>query len=215
MALLRRTGYVRQPGVVARELSPADPCAKEKLIGPTVSCKGHCERLEPDDGEPSSPVVRPGKADVFSRSQSCRGKNRKPRSWRAGRRETKGLKPLENLTYRVSASCWAVTMVNARWPRKCSPEGRARNREGEGSTACRSPMDAAGRSGGVVSDGTTTRTHRATGETLLVPARKGGSWVGRITGKTGKSADDERVADGLVVASKRSNVRGAKGPCCS
>src|SRR3954453_4384898 len=42
-----------------------------------------------------------------------------------------------------------------------------------------------------------------------------GSWVGRITGTTGKSADDERVADGLVVAAKRSNVRGAKEPCCS
>src|SRR5262249_15324833 len=64
-------------------------------------------------------VVRPGKADVSSRSQSCRGKNRKPRSWRAGRRETDGLKPLDNLTWRVSASCRAVTTVNARWPRKC------------------------------------------------------------------------------------------------
>ena len=35
---------------------------------------------------------------MSSRSQSCRGKNRKPRSWRAGRRETDGLKPLDNLT---------------------------------------------------------------------------------------------------------------------
>ena len=26
--------------------------------------------------------------------------------------------------------------------------------------------------------------------------------------------EDERVADGLIVAVKRSNVRGAKGPCC-
>src|SRR5262249_34684005 len=43
----------------------------------------------------------------------------------------------------------------------------------------------------------------------------GGSWVSRITGTTGKSADDERVTDGLVVATTRSNVRGAKGPCCS
>jgi hypothetical protein len=29
----------------------------------------------------SRTVVRPGKADVSSRSQSCRGKSRKPRSW--------------------------------------------------------------------------------------------------------------------------------------
>ena len=76
------------------------------------------------------------------------------------------------------------------------------------------PIDATGCSGGVVSDGTTTRIHRATGETLLVPTRKGGSWVSRITGNTGKSADDERVADGLVGARKRRNVRGAKEPCC-
>src|SRR5262245_21798628 len=81
--------------------------------------------------------------------------------------------------------------------------------------ARRRPIDAASCSGGVVSDGTTTRTHRATGEALLVPTRKGGSWGGRITGSTGKSADDERVAEGLVVAGKRRNGRGAKGPCCS
>jgi hypothetical protein len=81
--------------------------------------QARCPELEPDDGKLSSPVVRPGKADVSSRSQSCRGKNRKPRSWRAGRRETKGLKPLDNLTWRVRASFRAVTIVNARWPRKC------------------------------------------------------------------------------------------------
>src|SRR5262249_35946889 len=100
-------------------------------------------------------------------------------------------------------------------PKVSSPGGRARNCEGEGCMARRKPIDTTSRSGGVVSDGTRTRTRRATGETLLVPTRKGGSWVGRITGNTGKSADDERVTDGLVVATKRSNVRGAKGPCCS
>ena len=42
-----------------------------------------------------------------------------------------------------------------------------------------------------------------------------GSWVGRRTGDPGKSADDERVTDGSVVAPKRGNARGAKGPCCS
>jgi hypothetical protein len=36
----------------------------------------------------------------------------------------------------------------------------------------------------------------------------------RITGDTGKSGNGERVTDGPVVAEKRSNVRGAKGPCC-
>jgi hypothetical protein len=42
----------------------------------------------------------------------------------------------------------------------------------------------------------------------------GGSWVGRITGSTGKSTDGERVAEGSVLARRRSNVRGAKRPCC-
>src|SRR5882724_1819543 len=54
---------------------------------------------------------------------------------------------------------------------------------------------------------------KATGEALLVPARNRRSRVGRITGETGKSAEDERVAAGSVVAMKRSNVCGAKGPC--
>ena len=46
-----------------------------------------------------------------------------------------------------------------------------------------------------------------------MPARNRRSRVGRITGETGKSAEDERVAAGSAVAMKRSNVRGAKGPC--
>src|SRR5690348_4471408 len=58
MALLRGTGHVQQPGVVARQLSPAAPRAKETLIGQVASCEGRCGRLEPDDGELSSPVLR-------------------------------------------------------------------------------------------------------------------------------------------------------------
>src|SRR5437899_7283926 len=78
---------------------------------------------------------------------------------------------------------------------------------------CRNLTDAASppRRGG--SDSTVTRTCRATGEALLVPTRNRWSKVGRITGDPGKSAEDERVADGSVLAMKRSNVRGAKGPC--
>src|SRR5436305_4257334 len=109
------------------------------------------------------------------------------------------LKPLDNPTRGVGASCSGRNESEREVaPKVSSPGGRARNREGEGNTARRRPIDAAGRSGGVVSDGTRTRTHRATGETLLVPTRKGGSGVSRITGNTGKSADDERVADGSV-----------------
>src|SRR3954471_11911329 len=126
------------------------------------------------------------------------------------------LKPLDDPTRGVGASCPGRNESEREVaPKVSSPGGRARNREGEGSMTRRKPIDRAGCSGGVVSDGTTTRTHRATGEALLVPTRKGGSWVGRITGTTGKSADDERVTDGLVVALKRGNSRGAKEPCCS
>ena len=47
-----------------------------------------------------------------------------------------------------------------------------------------------------------TRTRHETGEAFLVPGRNGWSKVGRITGDTGKSAQDERVAAGSVVALK-------------
>ncbi len=62
---------------------------------------------------------------------------------------------------------------------------------------------------------TVTRTCRATGEAVLVPPRNRRSKVGRITGDPGKSAEDETVAAGPVVATKRSNSRAAKGPCCT
>src|SRR3954453_16006923 len=107
------------------------------------------------------------------------------------------LKPLDDPTRGVGASRSGRNGSEREVaPKVSSPGGRARNREGEGRMARRRPIDAARCSGGVVSDGTTARTHQATGEALLVPARKGGSWVSRITGNTGKSADDERVAEG-------------------
>ena len=63
------------------------------------------------------------------------------------------------------------------------------------------------------SDGTVTRRSQATGEAVLVPLRNQRSKVDRITGDPGKSAEDETVADGSVVAERRGNFRGAKGPC--
>src|SRR3954447_26139998 len=125
-------------------------------------------------------------------------------------------KPLDNPTRGVGASCSGRNESEREVaPKMSSPGGRARNREGEGSMAHRNPIDAVGCSGGVVSDGTTTRTHQATGETLLVPTRKGGSWVGRMTGNTGKAADEERVTPPMVVAATQGNARGPKEPCCS
>jgi len=64
------------------------------------------------------------------------------------------------------------------------------------------------------SDSMLTRTHRPTGEALLVPCRNAWSKVSHITGNTGKMAEGERVADELVVAMKRSSFRGAKELCC-
>ncbi len=57
-----------------------------------------------------------------------------------------------------------------------------------------------------------TRTRRATGEALLVPPGKRRSQVRPITSVPGKWVEGERVEDGLVVAEKRGNARGAKEP---
>ena len=46
------------------------------------------------------------------------------------------------------------------------------------------------------------------------PGAKSPERVDRITGSTGKSIDDERVADGSVRVTMRGNARGAKGPYC-
>ena len=46
------------------------------------------------------------------------------------------------------------------------------------------------------------------------PVAKSAEQGSRITGDTGKSVEGERDSAGSVVARKRSNVRGAKRPCC-
>jgi hypothetical protein len=46
------------------------------------------------------------------------------------------------------------------------------------------------------------------------PVEKSAEQGSRITGNTGKSVDGERESAGSVIARKRSNVRGAKRPCC-
>src|SRR5262249_51714647 len=93
-----------------------------------------------------------------------------PVAGRAGRRETDGPEAPRRPHPRDECE-WSGRNEREREvaPKVSSPGGRARNREGEGSRTRRKPIDAAGCSGGVVSDGTTARTHRATGEPLLVP----------------------------------------------
>ena len=86
---------------------------------------------------------------------------------------------------------------------------------GEGGMGRRKLAGAAGHSGGV------RATAREQGRVVQLEkpsSSRGeirGSWVGPITGSTGKWADDERVAEGPGVAMRRGNARGAKGPCCS
>jgi hypothetical protein len=46
------------------------------------------------------------------------------------------------------------------------------------------------------------------------PVAKSAEQGSRITGEPGKSVEGERVTEGLVIAVKRSNVRGAKESCC-
>src|SRR5271165_4879292 len=75
------------------------------------------------------PVVCPAKAGMFSRRKACRGKNQKPVVWIAGWRETKTLKPIDNVSRGEATSHRAVTTVNAKVASKMSsPEGRAPNR---------------------------------------------------------------------------------------
>ena len=109
----------------------------------------------------------------------------------------------------------AVTQVNA----EVAPKTENLEAEPSDSWGRRQGSSQAGWRGGSLqrggSDSTVTRTCRATGETLLVPSRNRRNQVGRITGAPGKSAEGERVEDGSVVATKRGNARGAKGPYCS
>lgn len=84
---------------------------------------------------------------------------RSPVAWIAGWRETKTLKPIDRHFLGECASHRAVTKVNVDVASKMKiSEGRARNREGEGSMGSRNLTDTAIplRRGG--SDGTMTRT---------------------------------------------------------
>ena len=84
---------------------------------------------------------------------------RGPVAWIAGRRETEFLKPIDDRLLGRRASCRAVMKVNVKVASKMrSSEGRARNREGEGSMDSRNLTDTviSLRRGG--SDGTMTRT---------------------------------------------------------
>src|SRR4051794_30307853 len=69
--------------------------------------------------------VCPGKASMFSRRQSCRGKSQSPVVWIAEEMETEPSKPIDKISQGEITSHRAVSKENALWPRKSSPEGRA------------------------------------------------------------------------------------------
>jgi hypothetical protein len=171
-------------------------------------------RFQTGPGKSGRPAVRPGKTGVFSRRQTCRGKSQAPRSL-----DSRVASNQDSEAYRQGllgeiTSHRAVTTVNANVASKSQIRGPSPLPKGEGSMGCRNLTDAASPPWRGESDSTVTRTYRVTGEALLVPVRNHRSKVDRITGSTGKSIEGERVADGSVVAMKRSNVRGARGPFC-
>jgi hypothetical protein len=93
----------------------------ETVLG-IIHDRGKSAVLE-DTGEPGAPkgarpVVCPGKAGMFSRRQTCRGKSQSPVVWIAEVMETETLKPIDEASLGEVTSHRAVTKVNALWPRK-------------------------------------------------------------------------------------------------
>jgi len=64
------------------------------------------------------PYVCPGKASMFSRRQSCRGKSQSPVVRIAEEMETEPSKPIDKISRGEITSHRAVSKENALWPRK-------------------------------------------------------------------------------------------------
>ena len=62
--------------------------------------------------------VCPGKAGMFSRRQSCRGKSQSPVVRIAEEMETEPSKPIDKISRGENTSHRAVSKENALWPRK-------------------------------------------------------------------------------------------------
>ena len=161
-------------------------------------------------GKSARTVVCPGKASMFRRGQTCRGSSQSPVVRIAEEMETKPSKPIDKTSPGEVTSYRAVTKVNALWPRKWSiPEARAATVGRR-----RHEQSKSDRYGWVTSAGW-KRQHGdkdmpSNWRSLLVPVRNHRSKVGRITGPTGKSAEDERVAAGSVVcAGQRHDQEGS------
>jgi hypothetical protein len=131
----------------------------------------------------------------------------------AGRKETEILKPIDKAIFRmVSKSPGRNASEPTGGLEKQNPkvESPVAGRRQYGSSQL---TDAARSFGGVI--GMARRQGHA--KQLEKPSssrREIGGAGSRITGDTGKSVEGERDSAGSVVARNRSNVRGAKGPCC-
>jgi len=159
------------------------------------------------------PVVCPAKAGVFSGGQTHRGKSQTPRSldsreernrisetyrrhhpWDDG--EPSGRNESERIGGLESVSPGAEFATGGR------------RQHGASQLA-----EAATHPGGVIAaarwQGCAKQLEKPSSSRREIDgAGKPYNWAPR------KSAEDERVSEGLVVAAKRSNVRGAKEPCC-
>ena len=126
--------------------------------------------------------MRPAKAGIASRSESCRGKSQSPVARIAGWRETETLKPIDKVIARMAASRQAVTKVNAEVASKMRPRRPSPLFQGEGSMGWRTLTEAPEHSGGVLA----TAWWQGCAKQLEKPSSShreiGGSWVGRITG---------------------------------
>ena len=99
---------------------------------------------EPDAGNPPVRLCVQRRPACTAGDKPAGARVRSPVAWIAERRETELLKPIDERLFGGRASHWAVMKMNVDVASKMSkPEGRARNREGEGSMDSRNLTDAA------------------------------------------------------------------------
>ena len=130
-----------------------------------------CPRAGGMRGKSARPVVCPVKAGVFSRRQTCRGKSQQPRSLDsrvAGDQNPEACR--QSLPWGDCESLGRNESERSGGPESAKPRRPSPQPEGEGIMGSRMANETAAplRRGG--SDGTMTRTCRATGEALLALA---------------------------------------------
>ena len=91
----------------------------ETTDDPFYRHSGNCVFVKAVCGKTACTVVCPGKASMFSRGQTCRGRSQSSVVRIAERRETESSKPIDKTSRGEVTSHRAVIKVNALWPRKC------------------------------------------------------------------------------------------------